>query len=181
MIPAARRLVVATAFLCLAMGATMELFASGDEAVVSPIASVTVSQTVVPRRAQIRPIETFSEIASHPLFNRGRALEPQMPVVAPAPPAPAEPAPPIASLSATLVGIVMSPHFSAAIVRAADGKTKAIAEGEEIDGWTLTGISQDRASFASGEAEVNLGFVPHQASPVAATQSAPPIPLTRRR
>lgn len=43
-----------------------------------------------------------------------------------------------------------------ALVRAADGTTRSVAIGEGVDGWTLTALAIDAASFSRGGQRVRV-------------------------
>lgn len=88
----------------------------------------------------------YPVIAERPLFYPTRTPWKPPP---PEPPPPPEVAP-SALASYSLVGVVLSDGLRAALVRAQDKKTTVLSEGQELEGWTLKSITENRLHFAAG-------------------------------
>jgi type II secretory pathway component PulC len=182
MTPRTRRLIVSAGMLVMAAILTALLAADEETPSTSTIAGAIAARPAATHR--VLAAETaFAAIAQRPLFLPSRRPEPE----APPPPAvverPAQPAAPPA-LSATLVGVLISPTGRAAIVRLADGKSATIPEGETLQGWTLKQVSPDGVLFLSGSTSIDLAFPTHQAAPAsgaAADQSLAAVAARRRR
>ena len=132
-------------------------------------------------RPVLDPVATFATIVERPLFSPNRRP------AQPPPPQPAasaskiQQAPPPA-LSATLVGVFISPGTGSAIVRLANGKSSSLSEGETVDGWVLRRVTPDLAQFTHGTTTVELTFPVHDASTAgASTPATPGAPVRRRR
>ena len=111
-----------------------------------------------PAAAPVSP--AYPAIAEHPLFYSTRQPWVPPPPKA-APPAPQAPAPtavhPLQKYQ--LVGVVISQGARAALLKSSDGgKTVAISEGQQLNGWTLREITRDTAHFESGGDTYDLKF-----------------------
>ena len=135
----------------------------------------------------LAPVASFSAIATRPLFSPGRRPDlppPPPPVavtVAPPPPPPAALTPP-----GTLLGVLISPAGSAAILKLASGRSATVAEGADVEGWTVTQVSADRVMLAAGASSLEMTFPASQASAASASRpgaapGSPTAPLRRRR
>lgn len=178
--PHTRRLLASAALLAAAAVLTAVLAAADGE--VSVLASAT--NPISPARPAaasrvLAPASTFAALTQRPLFLPSRQPEPERPRarVAPAPPAP--PAPP--ALSATLVGVLMSPAGRSAILRLADGKTTTVREGGTLDGWTLKQVSPDRVSLLSGATTIEIAFPVHGVHATPGSTPVQPVLAVRRR
>ncbi|HKM73467.1 MAG TPA: hypothetical protein VKF83_02925 [Stellaceae bacterium] len=100
---------------------------------------------------------TYPAIAAHPLFYPTR-----QPWAAPPPPA-AAPATaqtgPTPLANYILSGVVITNANRVALLKSSNtAKTIALAEGRELDGWTLREISRERLRFESGSATYDMSF-----------------------
>lgn len=90
---------------------------------------------------------SYPAIALYPLFYPTRT-----PWSAPPPPPPApEVKEPSTLTGYNLVGVVVSGAMRTAMIRAQENKVVTLAEGQEIDGWTLKSITPERLYFTAGE------------------------------
>jgi hypothetical protein len=121
----------------------------------------------------------FEAIVKRPLFSQTRRPSPP-PEPAP-PPISASQEPPAAPLAATLIGIVISPDMRSAVLRMADGKNVAVAEGDSVDGWKLSEVMPDAARFKHVATTIELSFPVPQPPANPTRSSGPPAPLVRRR
>ena len=102
----------------------------------------------------------YPAIAEHPLFYPTRQpLVPPPPKATP--PAPQAPAPtavhPLQKYQ--LVGVVISQGARTALLKSSDGgKTVAISEGQQLNGWTLREITRETAHFESSGDTYDLKF-----------------------
>jgi hypothetical protein len=134
-----------------------------------------------PSRPALDSAATFATIVERPLFSPNRRPAQQPP---PQPAAPAAKAQQVAppALSATLVGVFISPEVSSAIVRLANGKTASVSEGDMVDGWVLKRVTPDLAQFDYGTATIELTFPVHEAAATGVSISTTPgAPVRRRR
>jgi len=183
MTPRMRRLIASCGILAMAAVLTALLAAEEDAPATPPIAGAIPIAGPAPSNRTLASAPEFATIAQRPLFLPGRRPEPETPSRSAAPPAPAQPAAP-PTLSATLVGVLMSPTGRSAIVRLADGKTATVPEGGSIQGWTLKQISPDGVLFLSGATSIDLAFPTHQGAPApgaASGQSIADAAVRRRR
>jgi hypothetical protein len=108
--------------------------------------------------AQVAP--AYPAIPEHPLFYPTRQpwVPPPPKAAPPALPAPAPTAVhPLQKYQ--LVGIVISEGARTALLKSSDGgKTVAISEGQQLNGWTLREISRDAAHFESAGDAYDLKF-----------------------
>jgi len=173
-----RVLVPASALMIGAIAVAWTFSAVDDvpaQATESPFArSVSAS-----KQPPLPPAAAFAAIADRPLFSPSR--RPAQPIGPPAAPVTQiQPAAPPA-LSVTLTGIIISPERRAAILRRADGTSKAVLEGETVNGWLLKVVAPDQAQFSYGAATVELPFPIHQSSGDGTTASTAPGTIVRRR
>ena len=119
-----------------------------------PAAAPAVADPVI----QVSP--AYPAIAEHPLFYPTRQpwVPPPPKAAPPALPAPAPTAVhPLQKYQ--LVGIVISEGARTALLKSSDGgKTVAISEGQQLNGWTLREISRDAAHFESAGDAYDLKF-----------------------
>lgn len=150
-----------------------------------PSTAVTEGRYILPAPTQGRPVldpaATFATIVERPLFSPSRRPAQPPPPQPAASAAKVQQAPPPA-LSATLVGVFISPGAGSAIVRLANGKSSSLSEGETVDGWVLKRVTPDLAQFTDGTRTVELTFPVHDASAAgASTPATPGAPVRRRR
>jgi general secretion pathway protein N len=179
MAPRIRRLLASSGVMAMAVVMTLVL-ATGDETPSLPTAGVMPSVRAIAGNKVLPPATAFAAVVQRPLFLPNRKPEPEIapsPIVAEVPAQPAAPLP----LSATLVGVLMSPDGSSAILRLEDGKTATLREGGIIQGWTLKQIAPDRVSFLLGSTNLDLAFPTRQASPTAGSTPAQSVAAVRRR
>jgi hypothetical protein len=180
MIPRARRLLASVGVLALATGLTAWLAVDGElvrpqspEMTAAPAATASESRVLAPMSA-------FAAIADRPLFAPTRRPLPQSPPVAPI--VEAKPPPvPTPTLSAALVGIVISPDGRFAVLRWPDGKSTTVAEGAAVEGWLLKQVMPDRALFVSGSTSTEVTFPAHQDLRTVAVAAGRPVTPIRRR
>ncbi len=153
-----------------------------------PISLASGAKTVEKKVSEVRQlgsISSYGEISERPLFIPGRRRI--LPVVEPAIVVNVPPlvVPAIAPLQAELIGVVVAPEVTAAIVRIQGGKFVTVNKGSSIDGWVLTEVNAGKVLFISGEQTLELAFPMHSrvfdANKTVAAASAAPIPLRRRR
>jgi len=113
----------------------------------TPAAPVAAEPAIPPSpRFTLAPIERFSETARRPLFSETRR-----------PPPPAQAAD---QTSFAIAGIVLSADQRGAIlVHGAPPILTRVAEGQEIDGWTVQSIDAEHVVLARGAAEQQLKLV----------------------
>lgn len=98
------------------------------------------------------PLETYDEIVNRPVFVASRRQ-------AAAQPAPAASGEVLLLDRYPVVGVVIAGDQRLVLIRKAAGDTVSrIAQGEELDGWTLTEVSRDRLvmEMAGNRKEVSL-------------------------
>lgn len=147
-----------------------------------PVVATEAPAVVAAPRAHRRldPAATFTTIVERPLFSPSRrpAQPSPQPVLLQAKTEQVS-APP---LSATLIGVFMSPAVNSAMVRLPNGKTTSVNEGESVDGWILKRVTADLAQFQSGTAVVDLAFPLFETSgSVSTVPNMPGSPVRRRR
>jgi hypothetical protein len=102
-----------------------------------------------PSVATLPPLASYAAIVERPLFSPSRR---------PAPGAPTTLGPSIESRY-RLVGIIAAGAKKKALI--ADGARRVeIAEGDTLDGWTVTGIGKDRVTLTSPAGEAALKLAP---------------------
>jgi hypothetical protein len=122
-------------------------------------------------QATIEPIsfaafESFAAATARPLFAATRRpyvpppppLPPPQPVAAPAPPPPPAPAaPPLPAL--TLVGVTFAEgqRFALVVVNG-EPAARVVAQGRQLEGWTLSEIRPDRITLRHGDTEHEIRF-----------------------
>lgn len=183
MTPRMKRLVASAAVLASAATGTAVLAYGGMEG--EAPSAVAISSLAEPgelgRRA-LAPIESYSATVARPLFSPTRQpeLPPPAPVAAAAAPlpAPAAPVPP-----GTLLGILISPQGSAAILRLPGGRSETVSEGGSVEGWLVRQVSPDRVLLSSGATNAEVTFPVAQPPTAAAARPAGQAasPLRRRR
>jgi hypothetical protein len=140
--------VVLLLLIAAAFGATLrnELAApppaSGDDVVAPPAAAAP--PTTAPR---LKPLASYAETVARPLFSPIRR--------APAPAASAVALGQVTGLA--LSGIVISKNERHALIQHGhSGIARRVAEGEEIDGWTVRSIRRDGIVLQHGATEHEL-------------------------
>jgi hypothetical protein len=178
-----RRLIASAGVLAMAAALTALLAVDEDAPSAATIAGGIPSARPAAGNRMLPPAAAFAAIAQRPLFLPSRRPEPATPPLPVQAERPAQPAAPPA-LSATLVGVLLSPSGRSAIVRLADGKSATVPEGGTIQGWTLEQVSPDGVLFVWGATRIDLAFPTHQAGPspgAAHGQSVADIAVRRRR
>jgi hypothetical protein len=102
----------------------------------------------------------YPAIAAHPLFYPARQpwvpLPPKATLPVPAAPAPTAPHP---LQKYQLIGVVISDGARTALLKPSDGgKTVAISEGQQLNGWTIREISRDALHFESAGDAYDIKF-----------------------
>jgi hypothetical protein len=121
---------------------------------VRPLASPP-SQATAPAQPSLPPLASYAAIVERPLFSPSRR---------PAPGARVALGPSIESRY-RLVGIIAAGSKKKAFV--AEGARRVeIAEGDTLDGWTVTGIGKDRVTLTSPTGEATLKLAPATAEEV---------------
>ena len=106
------------------------------------------------------PLRDFGEVLARPVFSETRRPAPPEAVAAPASSAPF-----------ALVGVVVSPGERHVLLEHGQPpRIDRVAEGQELDGWTLEAVELDRVVLRRGDSRVELK----------AKGRAPPAPQTRR-
>jgi hypothetical protein len=180
MIPRARRLLAAVGVVGFAAGITVLLAADGELARPQPPEGTAPSAATASESRVLAPVSAFAGIVERPLFAPTRRPLPQSPPVA----AIVEAKPPAVStptLSAALVGVLISPDGRFAVLRWPDGKSTTVAEGAAVDGWLLKQVMPDRALFISGSTSAEVTFPTYQALRTVAVATGRPAALIRRR
>jgi general secretion pathway protein N len=101
-------------------------------------------------------IAVFSEITERPLFREGRQPppEPQKPAVAKAK---------LTPLRLHLEGVAITPEASIALVRdLSNNKILRLSKGMQHQGWEVTAITTDGATFQRGEQSEELALKTEQ-------------------
>jgi hypothetical protein len=135
---------------------------------------------VTPRK--IGPIEAYTAISERVLFQPGRRPAPPppppiQPVAAATPPPSVSvqpPTPPPVLAPMILRAVILSNQKREAVLGQPNGTASTLAEGDQVDGWTLTQVLPNRVVFRRGEHEQEIGF------PVADTATKPAAPIPRR-
>jgi hypothetical protein len=179
MISRTRRLVGSVSVVIFAAGVNMLLLVDREsmgmeppKEVVSPIATRSGNRTLA-------PIATFAAIAERPLFAPNRRPLSQAPAAVPT--SQISPPPPPPKLSATLVGVLISPTERFVVLRWPDGKNATVAEGGAVEGWLLKQIMPDRASFVSGTTNAEITFPVHPLTTAESSATSPVVPTRRRQ
>jgi general secretion pathway protein N len=139
-----------------ALGATALVFAgiATWPWLVPPIPAVRAvasspAQATAPALPALPPLASYAAIVERPLFSPSRR---------PAPGARTAPGPSIESRY-RLVGIIAAGPKKKALV--AEGARRVeIAEGDTLDGWTVTAIGKDRVTLTSPTGEAALKLAP---------------------
>ncbi len=130
-----------------------------------PLADFRPAPRVVPAQssggdaASDQPLQTVADttypaIGERPLFypNRTRWQPPPPP---PPPPPQVRAPPPLTNY--TLAGVIVSGKARTALVKAPGGReTLILAEGQQLDGWTLQQIAGTQLLFVSGKATYEM-------------------------
>jgi len=133
------RLILSVCALVLIVAVLAE-FATG--ALVLELDEVAVNLTAasapedLPNTIALRPREDFGMADERPLFVKTRR-----------PPAVEMDTTATPTLSVKLVGTLLTPELNVAIIRRRDGSETSLREGEALEGWTLTEVLVDRATF----------------------------------
>lgn len=140
---------VLPAIVCLALGGALFqlLGRPADRAVLPASTSAGGESLVAPAVLDpftLRPIEAFSEIVDRPVFSPTRR-----------PPAGEDSGPEVVdtttaqrqALDVTVVGIITGPRKLALLRSASGDRLLPLAEGDDLYGWTLTGIEPFRLVF----------------------------------
>lgn len=148
-----------TVVLLAGVAAVWQLAAPTELPVSAPPTDVPAA--VPPIAGSAAPVSpAYPAIAEHPLFYPTRQPWVPPPPKA-APPAPQAPAPTAAHplQKYQLVGVVISQGARTALLKPSDGgKTVAISEGQQLNGWTLREITRDTAHFESAGDTYDLKF-----------------------
>jgi hypothetical protein len=121
--------------------------------------------------------ETYSAISQRPVFNEARRPPPPpapiKPIAQPAPPKPVPPAPP----NIVLMGIVVEPLQHLVVLRSANSPDAVVLkEGDDVDGWTVEGIRNDRIVLRNGDRREEIPFPRPSAASVAPSRPSPGTP-----
>ena len=140
----------------------------------------------------LKPVEAYAAIAERPLFQPSRrpAVPPPPPAplpvraaaAAPLPPPPPPPPPAPVLAPMTLLAVIISADKREAVLGLSGGKSSTLAEGEALDGWTLTKVLPDRVVFRIAETEREVAFPVTQTPTRPAESHRPtnPSPPTQR-
>jgi hypothetical protein len=100
---------------------------------------------------------TYPAIAAQPLFYATR--QPWAPPPAAETKAPSPQAMPVPLANYTLTGVVMTSANRVALLKSSTtAKTVTLAEGRDLDGWTLREISREHLRFESGGTIYDMRF-----------------------
>lgn len=111
-------------------------------------------------------LESYAEMADHPLF-----MESRLPGAESA--ESAAPPPPQTPMSLKLMGVVRTPGGVTALVMDAKGKYKRLKPNDPaFDGWTLVEVGQDQVTMQQGERRELLRLL----KPRKAISGIPPVP-----
>ena len=105
-----------------------------------------------------RPLETFAQTLARPVLFKSRQpyVGPEIPAAAPELPPGPPPAPEL-PLEASLRGIVVAKGRRQALAAERERPVgRWLAEGGQIDGWTLVAIGPDSAKFQRDERDARL-------------------------
>jgi len=121
-------------------------------------------------------VSSFSAMVERPLFTpTRRPFVPEAP-----PPAPPGAAPPPPPLQAVVKAIVLAEGGRMTLVgRSGQKGVQLLMEGDEMDGWTVSGITQEAVSFRRGAQDMQVFAAPALQGAVtweAAEQSSSPQP-----
>lgn len=96
------------------------------------------------------PLQSYSDIWNHSLFNQDRGADPAASVAKVEAAAPA-----LTGLS--LTGVVISPPLHKAFFKSSDGKSLSLSEGEALpNGWTVEKIESEKVSLTFNSARQDL-------------------------
>jgi hypothetical protein len=141
------------------------------------LSAARVPSTVEPPKPEARalpPKQVFAAISERFLFHPTRRPPPPSPPVT-VPKAPAPAISPSALQPYTLIGIVMSGELKVALFRTTTGANIVqLGEGENLQGWTVQRIGDDRVVFRAGTADHVVEF-PREPSSPAQAGPAPPL------
>lgn len=126
-------------------------------AVVSPHTSEAGDAPPTPAPFRLASLPSFGGMVERPMFTPTRR-----PYVADAaaPPAPAAVAPqPV--FNAVVKAIVLAEEGRMTLIgRTGQKGTQLVAEGDDVDGWTVSAITQDAVQFRQGSREMRLFAAP---------------------
>jgi hypothetical protein len=107
---------------------------------------------------QLEGAETYSSIAERPIFVATRRPAPP-PLPKPEPVVAAPPPPPPPTLpQITLLAIVLSPQRHEAVFTLSNGSNATLAEGDQLEGWTLEKILPDKVVFRFDDTVKEVDF-----------------------
>ena len=143
-------------FVLLAAGAfASQLIASSAAPELRPLQPAAAGRLSHPLSRERAVLASYPAIAQHPLFFPSR--RPWVPPPEPARSHAASPMPPLTGY--TVIGTVVSDGVRRAIVRPPNGdKPIVLAEGQELNGWTLRSITGERLRFEGGGTSFELEF-----------------------
>jgi hypothetical protein len=121
---------------------------------------------------QLPPVEQFSEISGRPAFIVARRPEPLPPPEEEAPP----PVTPVVDKKFMLLGVIMTPKVSTALIRPDDPNAKAapIKIGQMVGDWHLEAIFPNRVIIRKEQATQELTLVrPKKAAGPRAKHNSP--------
>jgi len=107
------------------------------------------------------PLSALTETRDRPLFSPSRRPPPSAP--AEAPPPPPEAPPPVAALEPdkppwTLIGTIVSPAASLAIIETGNQAVSRLRVGEEDSGWRVRSVAARSVVVQKGGTTVTLGL-----------------------
>ena len=141
------------------LGMTIDISPVGVGGGTGALDGIIVAAGVAPFEA--KPLSSYPETAARPLFSPTRR-----PRAVTARPTAEQPAPPRPAVDLHLVGVMMvAPAQKRALIRSPhQPRGNWIAEGEQIDGWTLSRITESAVVVESGGQRHELKLHPSGAA-----------------
>ncbi|HYG90371.1 MAG TPA: hypothetical protein VD978_29395 [Azospirillum sp.] len=112
-----------------------------------------VEEPAIPAPFRLAALRSFGDMVERPMFTLTRR-----PYVADAPPPPPPAAaPPQPEFRAVVKAIILAQDGRMSLIgRTGQKGTQLVTEGEDVDGWTVSSITQDAVLFRAGTRELRL-------------------------
>lgn len=164
---ASRRLTLVLLILCAGLGSLTWLGLRPPPGGPAPDAERSMAPAAAPEAAdpssyQLPPLEAYGSVLERPLFREDRRPAPPAAEPASAPAVAAAPSAAEPERHLTLVGVVTADPERFAFLRTAAGEVLKLHAGEELRGWTLEDIREDRVvlrSAAHGEQQLMMDWL----------------------
>lgn len=117
------------------------------------------------------PIEQFQDVVQRPLFASTRRPPPPPSPVEPEPIVVAEPEP-VEEREYTLVGVMVTPDATTALLRNDLGSISRVRVGEKVDDWQLEEVNDDNVVLRQGNRVKDIPLLRNQSTPATSPRQA---------